>query len=232
MFFDQAEYNIRCEWGTKGIEHIGISSDVVIIVDVISFSTAVDIVTAQGAQVFPYAKNEGIDEFAKRMDAIVVGPRSKEHTLVSLESLEANRLVLPYPNEAVLSILTGQSVVLAGCLRNAQAVAQAAMKLGTTIAVIPAGEHWADKSARFATEDLIGAGAILSFLEGSFSPEAQSAVAIYEDVKDNVCEHIKKCSSGKKLIEQGFADDVLCACQVNVSSAVPQLIDVVYRNIA
>ncbi|MFC1841969.1 2-phosphosulfolactate phosphatase [Candidatus Dependentiae bacterium] len=210
MFFDQTEYNIRCEWGQQGVQRLAPISDVVIIVDVISFSTAVDIATARGAYLFPYDKEEGVDEFGKRVGAVIAGPRSRGFKLATFGSIEADRLVLPSPNGATLSCLAGEAIVLAGCLRNARAVAHAAMKLGNTIAVIPAGERWPDTNIRFATEDFVGAGAILAHLEGDFSPEAQSAVAVYNNVKDNVYEYIKRCSSGKKLTE--LADDVYCAC--------------------
>ncbi len=48
MFFDQAEFNIRCEWGIEGVERLAPDCDVVIIVDVLSFSTSVDVATRQG----------------------------------------------------------------------------------------------------------------------------------------------------------------------------------------
>ena len=50
----QAEYDIRCEWGEQGVLELSRTSDVVIIVDVLSCSTCVDIATARGAAVYPY----------------------------------------------------------------------------------------------------------------------------------------------------------------------------------
>jgi phosphosulfolactate phosphohydrolase-like enzyme len=46
MFYDQTEYAIRFEWGAPGVDVLAVCSDVVIIVDVLSFSTCVDIATA------------------------------------------------------------------------------------------------------------------------------------------------------------------------------------------
>ena len=54
MFYDQTDYAIRFEWGAPGVEVLAACSDVVIIVDVLSFSTCVDIAMARGAVILPY----------------------------------------------------------------------------------------------------------------------------------------------------------------------------------
>lgn len=54
MNFDQAEFEVRCEWGEKGVLQLAPISDVVIIIDVLSFSTCIDIANSRGAIVFPY----------------------------------------------------------------------------------------------------------------------------------------------------------------------------------
>ena len=234
-YTNQAEYTIRCGWGQQGLKRLAPISDVVIIVDVFSFSTSVDVATARGAFIIPHVKPGEYHKFGKRIGAIVANERGQggyTSSPVSFNSIPAKtRLVLPTSNGATLSCLAGNTIILAGCLRNARAVAKKAMELGKTIAVIPAGARWPDRSIRFAIEDFIGAGAILSYLKGSVSPEAQNAIAAYNNIKHNVCEFIKKCSSGKKLIKNGFPKDIKCACQVNVSTTVPRLIDGVYRNV-
>ena len=70
MFFEQAEFDIRCEWGERGVAVLAPISDVVIIVDVLSFSTSVAIAVAQGARVFPYRwKDARAAEFATSVRA-------------------------------------------------------------------------------------------------------------------------------------------------------------------
>lgn len=54
MIFDQAEFDLRCEWGEQGVAQLSAISDVIVIVDVLSFSTCVEIATSKGATVFPY----------------------------------------------------------------------------------------------------------------------------------------------------------------------------------
>ena len=54
MTYNQNEYDIRLEWGQKGVEELSAISDVVIIIDILSFSTCVDIVTSNLASVIPY----------------------------------------------------------------------------------------------------------------------------------------------------------------------------------
>jgi len=122
-------------------------SDVVVIVDVLSFTTAVDVATARGGVVLPYPlKGESALEFADSVDAKLASPERGAGPSLSPASLRnvpaGYRLVLPSPNGAALSYGTDNPTVLAGCLRNAAAVARAAARLGSTIAIIPAGEMW------------------------------------------------------------------------------------------
>jgi 2-phosphosulfolactate phosphatase len=168
------------------------------------------------------------------MDAELASKRGKGKFSLSPASLlsipQGTRLVLPSPNGATLSLATGATPTIAGCLRNAKAVASAAMSYGPKIAVIPAGERWGDRSLRLALEDLMGAGAILSYLEGSLSPEAQLAVTAYQSLRQNLDVLIKQCGSGQELIEQGFELDVDLVLQLNASTCVPTLVNSSYIN--
>lgn len=236
MNFDQADFEVRCEWGEQGILHLAPISDVIVIVDVLSFSTCIDIAISRGAIVFPYRWNDGsASDFARSINAEVAAKRGVSRYSLSPDSLLAidpgTRLVLPSPNGSSLSLATGGTPTLTGCLRNCRAVALAAMQYGPRIAVIPAGERWLDGSLRPAVEDWIGAGAILHYLDpsGNLSPEAQLAVAAYRGVRRSIATLIRQCGSGRELIERGFGQDVGLAADLNVSRGVPTLVDGAYR---
>ncbi|WP_026731018.1 2-phosphosulfolactate phosphatase [Fischerella sp. PCC 9605] len=234
MIFDQSEFDLRCEWSYQGITHLAPISDVVVIVDVLSFSTSVEIATNNGAIIFPYEwKDESAHDYAKSLQAQLAGDRtSKDSYSLSPASLikipVGTKLVLPSPNGSYLTLRTGRTPTLAGCLRNCETVAKWAQKYGSKIAVIPAGERWEDGTLRPAFEDLIGAGAILSYLNGSLSPEAEIAVAVFHDFKKNLLAYLKKCSSGKELIARGFESDIEIAAAFNVSNCVPLFIKNAY----
>jgi 2-phosphosulfolactate phosphatase len=226
MFTDQSEFDVRCEWGEHGVAALAPISDVVIVIDVLSFCTCVDIATARGAHVYPFAwKDERSKAFADSMHArLAVGRGGAGYSLspASLVSIEPRtRLVLPSPNGSALTQLTGKTPTFAGCLRNASAVARAAMSIGRTIAVIPAGERWPDHSLRPAIEDWLGAGAIIAALDGRKSPEAQLAADTFTAAKGDLSGVIHACSSGKELIERGFGPDVELACARDCSDAAP-----------
>ncbi|MDJ0593102.1 MAG: 2-phosphosulfolactate phosphatase [Pleurocapsa sp. MO_226.B13] len=233
MYFNQNDFEIRCEWGKSGILQLAPFSDVIVIVDVLSFSTCIEIATSLGAIVYPYQwQDESAKAFADSKGAKLAKKRgSNGYSLspVSLTCITAGtRLVLPSPNGSSLSLATTSVPILAGCLRNCQAVAFAAMKYGRKIAVIPAGEQWEDNTLRPSFEDFIGAGAIISYLQGSLSPEAQLAMAAYQGVRKHLSHLVKQCGSGKELITRGFAQDVDLAAELNVSNCVPTLIDGAY----
>ncbi|MEM6400861.1 MAG: 2-phosphosulfolactate phosphatase [Cyanobacteria bacterium P01_D01_bin.116] len=234
MIFNQLKFDLRCEWGHQGVIQLAPISDVVIIVDILSFSTAVEIATNKGAKIFPYQwKDSSANDYAKSVKAELATKRTSTigyslspQSLIKIST--GTKLVLPSPNGSSLTLLTENKPTLAGCLRNCEAVARFAQEYGSKIAVIPAGEKWEDASLRPALEDLIGAGAILSYLTGSLSPEAETAVAVFNSFKNDCLDVLKKCSSGKELIEKGFESDVELAAEINVSDCVPVFSDNYY----
>lgn len=234
--YNQHEFDIRCEWGAQGVATLAPISEVVIIVDVLSFSTCVEVATRRGATVFPYlGTGENAEAYAESLGALLADRRGRPGTYslspTSLKTIPAGtKLVLPSPNGATLSLGTGNTPTLAGCLRNATAVARAAQQVGRTIAVIPAGERWrTDGTLRPSFEDSVGAGAIISQLEGTLSPEAQSAVAVFRAAEPQLALMMRQCASGKELIEGGFAADVAMASAYNVSTTIPRLHEDSYR---
>jgi 2-phosphosulfolactate phosphatase len=226
--FDQTCYPIRFDWGLQGLRNLSPASDITVIVDVLSFTTAVDVALSRQACVYPFPFNDDrAAEFAARHGALLAGKRGiAEYSLspLSLMNLsEGERLVLPSPNGSTLSLESRSSVTIAGCLRNARAVAAAVNYAQSTVAVIAAGEQWPDGSLRPAIEDGIGAGAIIALLAGDRSPEADSAVAQRNRAKDRLTDTLLNCASGRELHQMGFADDVALAAEYDVSSCVPVL---------
>jgi hypothetical protein len=86
VIFDQAEYALRCEWGAHGVRQLRAISDVLIVVDVLSFSTAVDIAVSNGAVVFPYGnRDDRVEEYTRARSAQIAekrcGRAALHHTL-------------------------------------------------------------------------------------------------------------------------------------------------------
>jgi len=230
VLFDQGDYDLRCEWGVQGLLRLSPISDAVVVVDILSFSTAVDIVVANGAFVLPYRwKDDSAAQFAKEKGAQLACSRRSQGSYslspASLRSIPSGAaLVLPSPNGSALCLSSANDVpTFTACFRNAPAIAAHMAGFAGRVAVIPAGERWSDSSLRPCLEDLIGAGAVLSMLSGSRSPEADLAVAAFERLRSDLRGALSHCGSGQELIEHGFACDIELASEYSVSSAVPML---------
>lgn len=230
MWYSQRRYSIRCEWGEHGVRTLGAISDVLVIVDVLSFTTAVSVAVERGGIVWPFPYNEGEPEaFAANVGAELAVKRGADGISLSPASLmglvKGSKLVLPSPNGSALTHQARElgPTVLAGSLRNAAAVARAAMQLGNSVGVVPAGERWSDRSLRPALEDWIGAGAIIASLAGEKSPEAEAAEHIFTSVADRLPETLRSIGSGRELVERGFDEDVSIAARYDVSDSVPVL---------
>jgi 2-phosphosulfolactate phosphatase len=229
----QAAYDVRFEWGEAALRHVATARDVVIVVDVLSFSTCVDIACARGAAVLPYPfKDEGAAAFAREQGAVTAGPRGGPGFSLSPVSLlgieRGTRLVLPSPNGAALSLAAPSALVFAAALRNAEAVARHAAAHGAPIVVVAAGERWPDGSLRPAVEDQLGAGAVIGALGGARSPEAALAAAAFNASRASLGEIVGGCASAVELQARGFDGDVALAVALNESRCVPRLVDGAY----
>lgn len=231
--FEQTRFAVRCEWGEGGLRALAAKADIVVIVDVLSFSTSVDVAVSRGAVVLPYQfKDESAAGYADACRALLANPnRHASGPTLSPASLidipPGTRLVLPSPNGSSLAFhaASPETAVVIGCLRNCRAVAAWANAAGRSVAVIPAGERWPDGTLRPAVEDLLGAGAIMHYLKGTRSPEAEFAARSFETLRPDLRRVLRDSLSGMELAERGFERDVDLAAELDVSTVVPVLAD-------
>jgi 2-phosphosulfolactate phosphatase len=224
----QQTYEIRCDWGPPTVPML--TGGVCVIVDVLRFSTAVEAATARGVAVYPARwRDEGAAALAAATGAVLADGRDPAGPSLSPASLRAlaqgSAVVLPSPNGATCALLAAGvgAQVVAGCLRNAAAVAAWVDRAAGPVTVLACGERWPDGSLRPALEDLLGAGAILAALPGERSPEAQAAVAAFRDAEPRLAQVLARCASGRELTVTGRGADVDHAGQLNVSTTVPVL---------
>jgi 2-phosphosulfolactate phosphatase len=287
---------LHLDWGLDGARAAALGGALVV-VDVLSFSTAVTIMTGRGSTVYPHTwPSPDVEAFARARDAAwAVGRRevSAEHPwslspsdLIAAPAVE--RLVLPSPNGSAISAAAGASafgavaadgvaadgvaadgvpadgvpadgvpadgdpagdhpadgvpaecVVVAGCLRNASAVAAWLEDAGygtqeRPVTVIAAGERWPDGGLRPALEDLLGAAAIIAAMNGHIirSPEAAVAEVGWFAHRHHAAEFLRECYSGRELIDRDRGADVTLAAEYDAQDIVPVLEDGAFRRSA
>ncbi|MEU3452633.1 2-phosphosulfolactate phosphatase [Micromonospora sp. NPDC006766] len=238
--FSQPGSGARFDWGLTGAAELGRVCAALVVVDVLSFTTAVEVAVGRGMRVHPFPWGEQAADYARRVGAVAaVGRRqtTPEHPWsLSPAALRAapvvTDLVLPSPNGSAISAAASATgiPVVAACLRNARAVGRwlRAEGYGSTeapVGVVAAGERWPDGSLRPCVEDQLGAAGVLDALSGvpgGLSVEAAVALAALACIPD-VPAAIRGAVSGRELVEGGFADDVEVAVQVDVSDVVPVL---------
>lgn len=227
---------MHLEWGRQGLREAGRQADVVVVVDVLSFTTAVTVAAERGVIVHPMRPGEPYAaSVARRLGAHLGGRRGAAVSLSppTLARLDAGeRVVLPSPHGATLSLeaaATGATVVAAS-LRNAAAVAAWLAGHQRRVVVIACGETWRDGAPRNAIEDLLGAGAMLShFAPSLLSAEARVAAEAFRASQGELMAIMRGCTSGRELAAQGYVDDVICAAELDASDVVPVLVDGAFR---
>jgi 2-phosphosulfolactate phosphatase len=253
--FEQDDFDLRVEWGLDGVRALGPHCAVLVVVDVLVFTTTVDVAVGQGARVLPLPWR---DERAAEA-AAAAGATRTPTGLAGLDgqpsttggggwTLRPSSLVGTVPAGTFLAITSANgahlsaaaartgATVLAGCLRNASAVAAAAVELAGArpIGVVAAGERWKtpDAPLRPSLEDHLGAGAVVSAITGRSapSPEATLAGLTYRAARGRVPELLADSISGRELAVAGVPEDVAIASEEDVSTTVPVLSDGVFAS--
>lgn len=233
---------VRFGWGEQAALRFGRADGCLVVVDVLSFSTAVTVATSRGSLVYPCSwDGERARALAERHDAVLAVGRGRTtprspwslSPAALLAAPVAPRLVLPSPNgSAILERCDGPAV--AACLLNADAVAAwlLAQGYGTAdrpVSVVAAGERLPDGSLRPAVEDLLGAGAVVARLldvvpEPAASPEARAAASAFTGAAD-VADAVATSESATELRERGHASDVEVAVGGPPIRTVPSRVD-------
>jgi len=232
----QRGFDVGFEWGPTGVE--ALASQMVVVVDVLRFTTAVDAAVGRGVLVHPHRwRNESANALAVSLGAVLADGSAGRPSLspTSLLALApGTSVVLPSPNGSTCAVMADEAgaTVVAACLRNAAAVASWLDGATGPVSVIACGERWPDGTLRPAVEDLLGAGAVITGLSGTRSPEAQMAASAWLDARDRIAEVLAACTSGREMVARAWADDLAYASEVDVSATVPVLQDGAFVDVA
>lgn len=224
-----SEHEVHVEWGAEGLRSRLDHTDVFIVVDVLSFSTCVDVALDRGAFVVPSVVGPEAWELARELGCEVAGGRGTgRYSLSPLSFHQAGpgeTIVLPSPNGATLCLLAGEIPTLTACLRNAAAVAGAAVQIGRRITVVASGERWPNGAMRPALEDWLGAGAVVARMAAARTPEAAAAEMAFGAARSRLIASLVACHSGRELVARGYEGDVRCAADLDATRRAPILVE-------
>lgn len=190
--FDQSTYQVRLEWGVGGLERLA-PADIVVVVDVLRFSSSVADAVASGttvslADAVSWSRN-GAAVAARAGDAVVL--------LGSLRN--------------------------AAAVARAVTAVQERNQARTSVAVIAAGEADAGGAVRFAVEDQLGAGAIVAALTDlgidHTSPDAAVAAEGFRALKRALRHLIGASGSARELADGVAATERMLSSGVVPSTA-------------
>lgn len=240
--FNQSPFQCRMDWGLRGVDEAVKRGDIIIIIDILSFSTAVVSAVHYGAIIYPFPKTGDAEALGKLVDAEVIlgrkeakelGKPSQSPTSYN-DSFKGKKYVMCTTNGGECSKIAKKvPALLIGSFLNASAVANVANQIkkekNLNISVIACGEKWSKKAdeetiLRPSIEDYLGAGAILSLLEGTKSPEAEVCIASFESCKLELDRLLWDCSSGRELRSMGVEEDLIYSSKIDMYAEAPILV--------
>lgn len=242
-----AGVDVHVEWGAVGARLAAERGDLVVIVDVLSFSTAVTLAVSRGATALSFSTDEieaagGREALCGRLDAEIVA-KDRRATDASFSLSPASLGAIAPGDRLIFTSLNGAACtsaaspapqMMVGALSNRVAVASLVSERlaagdASRCTLIASAEHWSSSTGsehgiRPGVEDWLGAGAVARALEQrglKLSLEAALAANAFDVVQHDVTSALDSCISGRELIAKGFADDVVLASQLDSIGVVP-----------
>ncbi|AZH77663.1 phosphosulfolactate phosphohydrolase [Microbacterium sp. Y-01] len=171
--FDQSTYQVRLDWGGAGLARLA-AADVVVVVDVLRFSSIV------------------IDTVASGVDV----------DLAEAEQWSRNGAALAAAASPEATVLIGGLRNASAVARAVQTI-QERRQARTSVAVIAAGELEPSGALRFAVEDQLGAGAIVLALSDRgidhTAPDAAVAAEGFRALRGALRHMVGASGSGREL---------------------------------
>ncbi|AXV37370.1 MAG: 2-phosphosulfolactate phosphatase [Methanobacteriaceae archaeon] len=202
-----------------------ITRDVAIMVDVLRASTTITVALENFNEVIPVKNLDTAESLAEKYDAVLAGERGGAsvewfdagNSPIQIKNFKGNTLVLTTSNGT--RIIDGMQAekILIGSFVNAESIAESALKLARNhIEIVMAGVD-----GRFAIEDFLGAGEIISYLKNHELDEYAIAALMASSDKNYVDQVVKNSNSALKLADIGFVDDVEFCLKRNIYDTVP-----------
>ena len=237
---------VHIDWAKEGLAYARQKGDIVVIVDVLRFSSAVVTAVAHGFSIYPVPDRASGEELAQRVDACLAGRSDSPGISISPVSFmnvpvnQNRKVILPSPNGATCSsMIKDRDSALVGCFLNAQAVGEMISSLafssGRSVTVIACGEQrsvatgervvYVPEEAHrvFAIEDYLGAGAIISSTSLQRSAEAEICGRSFSAAEKDLPQLVRESFSGRYLIEHNMRADIEHAVQVSNYNVVPSI---------
>jgi 2-phosphosulfolactate phosphatase len=193
--FDQSTYQVRLDWGLPGLERLA-SADVVVVVDVLHFST-------------------------RLAEALATG---QDAGLSAEELHEASAVCAAAATRGATVIVGG--IRNAGAVARAVQTIQERRQDRTSVALIAVGQADGTAGVRFAVEDQLGAGAIVAALTDlgidHTAPEAAVAAEGFRALRRALVHLLSASGSGRASADP---DAVAVAARLDAVDAVPTLRD-------
>ena len=204
------------------------SEDVAVVVDVLRASTTITVASQNFQKIVPVKGIEEAQYLAKKYDAVLAGERrgaaikgfDTGNSPREISNFHGNVLVITTSNGT--RIMEGiKANILVGSFVNAKASAKEALKrANSNIEIVMAGVE-----GRFAIEDYLGAGEIISHLKDHELDENALGAYMASLDEELVNKAVKNSRSARKLGELGLSDDVDFCLKRNLYDHVP-----VYEN--
>lgn len=204
--FDQSTYQVRLDWGLAGLERLA-DADVVVIVDVLHFSSRLADAVSGGAEVdLAEAASWSIDSVAPALAVTAAAGGA--------------------------TVLAG-GIRNASAVAHAVQAVQEDRQERTSVALIAAGERDGSNDLRFAVEDHLGAGAIIAALTDlgidHTAPDAAVAAEGFRALRRALAHLVAASGSARAVAD---ADAVAAAARLDAVSTVPVLRDRVFVSFA